>query len=630
MRFGIRPQVLLLALVPALALVVLLALSTMLVRQTEQRNVASEELLEALRLSETVWNDLADATRSAQHYIEHGNESELAGYRIERGNLPADVARFNATVDRVPDLRGPGRTYSQQALRGLDLIASVIDAYRRGGITEARRVASSPYSRRYGDQLQRDKIAFDHAAQPRTLQAINTTRAAQRDFERAIVFVALGGLVLTLFVALLFAVGIVRRLSALGDNARRLAFGLPTIPVSGNDELNELDRLYHEMADRIRTAQVQLSENRDTISLLQQALLPALPDIPGLQLDSAYATPAAGPEIGGDWFDAFELPGGLVGLSIGDITGHGLRAAAMMAFVRRTIRILAWRDPEPQVVMEHMNAVLCHFEPDTLATAFFAIFDVESGELRYTLAGHGAPLVAQSDDQVRILEGEGLLLGLRETTRYATYQDRLSDGDRLVLYTDGLIEIDRDYGAGLEQLERAIRDELAAPSDNLAEGIQHRVLGDRTPHDDAALLVVSYVGARERPSAVGDAWNFDARREDAARRVKSEFMSRLALLGPRAPDPAVAQIIFGELLSNAVQHAPGPVRLELAVRDGRVVLAIEDQNPAFPQNGSLHPQPPQWDAERGRGLFLISTLCPEIRIVPTREGKVTTVVLPER
>ena len=629
MRFGIRPQVLLLALVPAVSLLVLLALSSLLVRQTEQQNAASERLVEALRLSETLWNDLTSATRSAQQYVQHGAERDLAVYRAEQTTLPRDVTRFNATVDAIPEVRVAGRRYSEQTARGMQLIAAVVDAYRNGGMPAVRRVAGSPYAHRYGDELQREKIAFDQAAQPRAVQLIDATRTRQRQLERAIVLVALGGLAGTLLVAMLYAVGIVRRLSALGDNARRLAFGVPTVPVSGDDELTELDRIYHEMADRIRTAQLQLREERDATAVLQQALLPALPQISRLRFDSAYATPTAGPEIGGDWFDAFLLPGGLVGLSIGDVTGHGLRAAAMMAFVRRTLRILAWSDPAPHRAMEQMNASLCHFEPDTLVTAFLGVLDVATGRLRYTLAGHGGPLVVGSDGNVRILDGEGLLLGLTDTTRYVTFEDRLAGGDRLVLYTDGIVEIDRDYVAGLAQLARAALEELAMPSDNIAEGIQRRVFRERTPRDDAALLVVSYGGAPSRPHAAADAWDFDARREEAARQVKAEFMAALRALGPFAPDPAVAEIVFGELLSNVVQHTPGRVRVQLGVRDGRVVLAVEDGNPTFAHNGaSSHAQPPQWDAERGRGLFLISKLCPEVSVVPTREGKVTTVVLP--
>lgn len=537
MRFGIRPQVLLLTVIPATSLLVLLALSGLLVQQTARGDAASLRLVEAIRLSDTLWNDLTAATRSAQRYLQHGADADLADYRTARTAVPEDTERFAATLPELPQLHDVGVAYARRIDLGMDLIRSVIDAYRHGGIAAARRVAGSPYARRFGDELQREKIAFDQAAQPRATQAIIAARTGQRRLERGIAAVALVGLGLTLLFALLYAVGIVRRLSALGDNARRLAFGVPTVPVAGNDELAELDRIYHEMADRIRTTQVELREERAATALLQQALLPALPDILGLRFDSTYATPSAGPEIGGDWFDAFPLPGGLVGLSIGDVTGHGVRAAAMMAFVRRSIRILAWRDADPQTVMEHMNAALCHFEPNTLVTAFFAVLDPASGRLRYAIAGHGAPLLAAADGRTAMLDGEGLLLGFSPATRYDAFECPLADGEHLILYTDGIVEIDRDYLAGVAELERAVRDELATPSVNLAEGIARRVLRDRTPRDDTALLVVSYGRVPEEADAAANAWDFDARRQESARKVKGELLAALHALGPLAPIP---------------------------------------------------------------------------------------------
>jgi len=602
----------------------------LLVKQTEQRNAATGQLVEAIELSQTLWNDITSATRSAQEYLQNKRESDLAPYVAARTAVPSDVRRFTSTIHGLPGLEKPGIAYAGNIGRGMELIASVLDAYRRGGMPAARRVAGSPYARRFGNGLQGSKITFDQAAQPQALQRLTASRAAQRNLERWIVALALLGLALTLLLALLYAVRIVRRLDALGENARRLAFGVPIVPVPGNDEIAELDRIYREMADRIRTTQVQLRHERETTTMLQQALLPELPAISGLQIDSAYATPSAGTEIGGDWFDAFELPGGFVGLSIGDVTGHGLRAAEMMAFVRRSIRIVAWRETNPRAVMEHINAALCHYEPESLVTAFFAVFEGASGRLQYTLAGHVPPLIAAPDETVSLLPGEGTLLGLDPATRYTTYERQVAAGDRLVLYTDGIVELERDYFAGLADLERAVRDEFREPSDNLAEGIQRRMLRDRTPHDDAALLVVTFA---ERPAASGGparGWDFDARREEAARQVKSELLVALEALGPLAPDPTVAEIVFGELLSNAVQHTPGPVRVHFDVRDGHVVLAVEDRNPSFPINGELteHPGPPQWDAENGRGLFLISLLCRHVAVEPTRDGKCTRVVLP--
>jgi serine phosphatase RsbU (regulator of sigma subunit)/anti-sigma regulatory factor (Ser/Thr protein kinase)/CHASE3 domain sensor protein len=630
MRFGIRPQVLLLAVVPAVSLLILVALTSLLVKQTEQGNAVNQQLAETLELSDTMTRDVSVGIRSVQDFVASKRVSDLAPFETVHAALPQEARRFVASLHGIPALEAPGTTYARNSVQVMEVLGRFLDAYRKGGSSAAQRVAREPATRRLGPALQNSKIAFDRAAQPRALQQLADSHSSLQRLERILVGCALVGLVLTLLVALLYAVRIVKRLEMLGDNARRLAFGVPTLPVTGNDELAELDRIYREMGERIQTTLLALRHERDATSLLQQALLPEIVPIPGLHVATAYATPSAGTQIGGDWFDVFVLSERLVGLSVGDVTGHGLRAAAVMGFVRQAIRIVARRESDPARVMEHVNEVLCNDEREILVTAFFAVLDRVSHELVYTLAGHGAPLVVDGRFRVTPLDGAGTLLGLDAATSYRSYSRTLAPDDGLILYTDGIVELDREYLTGMVELENAVRSEFREPSPNLAEGIQARVFRDRTPRDDAALLVVTFA---ERPPTNGQpqhTWDFDARRQDAAHHVKGELMAALRSLGPIAPDPTVAEIVFGELLSNVVQHTPGPARVRFDVEGGRVVLAVEDRERSLPRDGQLsaHPGPPEWDAESGRGLFLITSLCEHVVVEPTRDGKCTIVVLP--
>ena len=629
MRFGIRPQVLLLTVIPVVSLLVLVALSGLLVKQTEAGNAVNQQLAESLELSDTMSRDVSTAIRSAQDYIASKHPKDLAPYYTVRATLPQEAQRFEASLRGIPALQKPGTAYAETSVKVIEVLGRFLDAYRTGGSAAARRIARQPATRRLGPDFQNSKIAFDQAAQPRALQHLAASRSSLQRLEFVLVGSALVGLVLTLFVTLLYAVRIVKRLGMLGDNARRLAFGVPTLPVPGNDEIAELDRIYREMGERIQTTLIALRHERDTTSLLQQALLPEIPAIAGLHVASAYATPSAGSAIGGDWFDVFVLDDRLVGLSVGDVTGHGLRAAAVMGFVRQAIRIVARRESDPARVMEHVNEVLCYDEREILVTAFFAVLDRETRELTYTLAGHGAPLVANGRGDVAQLGGEGMLLGLDPATRYRSYTHALKRGDGLVLYTDGIVEVERDYLAGMIELENAVRDEFRNPSANPAEGIQARILRERTPRDDAALLVVALADRAPHDGATDHAWVFDARHQQAAHKVKAELMAALKALGPLAPDPTVAEIVFGELLSNVVQHTPGPARVRFAVQDGHVVLAVEDRDRSLPRDGQLSadPSPPAWDAENGRGLLIIRSLCERVAVEPTRDGKCTTVVL---
>src|SRR5947209_20320438 len=116
---------------------------------------------------------------------------------------------------------------------------------------------------------------------------------------------------------------IVRRLNHLSQNAERIENGIAPVALGGNDEIAFLDERYREMAVRLR-------KEHNAALILQRALLPQeLPEIPGIRIDCAYTSPGEREQIGGDWYDVFELSANTIGISIGDVAGHGLRSAAV-------------------------------------------------------------------------------------------------------------------------------------------------------------------------------------------------------------------------------------------------------------------------------------------------------------
>ncbi len=514
-----------------------------------------------------------------------------------------------------------------------------VHALRDGHAAEAARIAGGRATRQLSADLEHSKVAFDEAVQAQNTALLSMRRVATRKIEAGLMLVAICGIVLTMLVALLFGRRIVNRLQRLGDNARRLSEGEPAVPDTGNDEIAELDRIYRAMAERIKTSSqaqsdltAELRRERDVAAVLQQALLPEIPRIAGLRLDSAYATPAEGAQIGGDWFDVFEIAEGVLGMSVGDVTGHGLQAAATMSFVRQAIRIVARLEGDVGVVMERVNRLVCE-DGGSVVTAFFGVFDRERGALAYVIAGHGPPIVAPAGGTVDYLPGGGMLLGVDPAATFAPGNRQLLPGDALVLYTDGIVEAERDYFKGMSDLETAIRAELAAPSDNIAEGIQYRIFNESAPRDDSALLVLKVLelAPAGAPQTVRS-WHFDARDQRTAWRVKRELLGALDALGSPAPDPQVAELTFGELLSNVIRHTPGSTRVSFDVEDGRVVLKVADRG------GPLGAPPPvvdkidepDADAESGRGLFLIGALGGTVTIQPADDGKCVAVALPPK
>jgi serine phosphatase RsbU (regulator of sigma subunit)/anti-sigma regulatory factor (Ser/Thr protein kinase) len=614
----------------------LLALGSLLAEQTREGAAISTHVTDVLTRSEQMIETISATNRTLNTYMKSHRPADLAPLYVARLTIVDQARGLGRAVRSDPALAAAAAAFATYTLRGMDVMTTYANDLRQGNTAATNRINASPATRKLSVDLEHSKVVLDQLAEQQSRATLSARRVSARQTEALLLIIALAGIVLTALVTLLFGMRIVVRLRRLGDNARRLADGSPTVPDEGNDEIGELDRIYRVMADRIQDSSRQHDEvlaelraERNVAGVLQQALLPQIAPIPGLRIDTAYATPAEGAQIGGDWFDVFALSDRLVGLSVGDVTGHGLRAAATMGFVRQAIRIVARLDTDPAAVMGRVNHVVCE-ESGSIVTAFFGVFDRESGRLRYALAGHGPPIVASADGAIALLEGEGMLLGLDDGTRFSAYEVRLAPGDGLVLYTDGIVEAERDYLKGMRDLEIAVRNEFRDPAANMADGIQRRIFNEAAPRDDSALLVLKILELASLPTHPQRTWSFDARDQGTAWRVKRELLAALAALGPSAPDPAVAEMVFGELLSNVVRHTPGAARVSFAVDDGHVVLSVADRGRPFPAGGGLNDGAPTPDgeAESGRGLFLVGALCRRIAIEPTADGKCLSAVLP--
>lgn len=212
-----------------------------------------------------------------------------------------------------------------------------------------------------------------------------------------------------------------------------------------------------------------LQAERTVAARLQDALLP-LPKQPvrlaGLRVDIAYLPAQAGLNVGGDWFSAIELPDGDALFVVGDVAGHGMGAVAAMALLRFTAKGMIITGSSLTGALSRLNALLLHsHDPHGSATMILARYSPREQRLRWAQAGHPPPLLVRGG-RARFLERPfGMLLGATDAPRYEEAQIDLAPGDRLLLYTDGLVErptesIDR----GLERLAAAAElHEAAAP-----------------------------------------------------------------------------------------------------------------------------------------------------------------------
>ena len=180
--------------------------------------------------------------------------------------------------------------------------------------------------------------------------------------------------------------------------------------------------------------------------ILQEALLPTLPpECHDLEVAAAYL-PANDAPMGGDWYDIFPVDS-LTCLVIGDVSGHGVEAAAVMAQLRHAVRAFADEDPEPASVVTRLNRFLCRQRPDAAATLIVAVWDPEERLLRRCNAGH-PPILRCRHDEYSFLSPPGepqLMIGIEPDHAYREEVKELRPGTTLLLYTDGLIENPRQH-----------------------------------------------------------------------------------------------------------------------------------------------------------------------------------------
>jgi serine phosphatase RsbU (regulator of sigma subunit) len=222
--------------------------------------------------------------------------------------------------------------------------------------------------------------------------------------------------------------------------------------------------------------------------------------VPGLELAARFRPAGVGMQVGGDFYDIFETSTDRWGVAVGDVCGKGAQAAALTALTRYTVRAAAMYEEHGGGVLRVLNEALLRQRGDfRFTTLAFCIVDLASKpcSLRVATAGHPRPLLLRSDGSVEAIGGAGPLLGVLPEARFEHEETHVSEGDVLVLYTDGVTD-----ALAPEQMltEPDLMDALAGCGGLSAGEISQRLElvalgGDpaRVPRDDIALVVVRLV-----------------------------------------------------------------------------------------------------------------------------------------
>jgi GAF domain-containing protein/anti-sigma regulatory factor (Ser/Thr protein kinase) len=377
---------------------------------------------------------------------------------------------------------------------------------------------------------------------------------------------------------------------------------------------DEESELLQTAGDRAALAieQARLYEQRRVAEALQRRLLSAeVPAASGLEVAARYL-PAAGGRLGGDWYDIFQLAGGRVAVVVGDVVGHGLAPAAIMAQLRTAVRAYAADGVEPGEVVGRVNHLMFHLGPLSMTTLAYLVLDPATESLQIVNAGHPPPLIAEPGAEPRFLEAPpGVALGATSMATYTAGTLPLPTGSMVLLYTDGLVERRGEpIDAGLARLQALVTG--ADDVDDLCTSIV-AALVPAGPSDDVAVIAV-------RIPPLGDSLRTSWKASpDSLAGVRFLLGRWLRARGATRDEIYDITVATQEACTNAIEHAyaPGPAGFELTgeFTQGRVRLAVRDRGRWRAPRGT----------NRGRGLPMMRALMDSVDVRRTEEG--TEIVL---
>ncbi|MGQ5264358.1 SpoIIE family protein phosphatase [Micromonospora sp. ZYX-F-536] len=373
--------------------------------------------------------------------------------------------------------------------------------------------------------------------------------------------------------------------------------------------------LIGQAAERARRFETQ----HGTAQLLQRSMLPEhLPTLPRLRIAARYDPGVDGNAAGGDFYDAFLLPTGGLGVVLGDVAGHDVQAAARMGQVRAALRALALADPAPDAVLAGLDRLVTSLGAEAgthelFVTVVFGVVDAERRELTLASAGHPAPLVRRCGPDGRshaeyldVAAGPPLGLGGRPGTTTVAFRP----GDTLLLFSDGVVERRRQsLTAGLDALGDAVAKAGSGDPRALCAVATAAVPGGT--EDDVAVLAVEHALKPSRSASM------EVPAEPTAPSRVRHWMTG-QLTDWQVPESVVGAAVLctSELTTNALLHAGTAARVEIDLSPERLLVSVADSG----TRGTVTRARTDTLSSRGRGLGLIEELSDAWGTDPTVRG----------
>jgi CHASE3 domain sensor protein/anti-sigma regulatory factor (Ser/Thr protein kinase) len=349
------------------------------------------------------------------------------------------------------------------------------------------------------------------------------------------------------------------------------------------------------------------AQERRIAETLQRSLLPeSLPTVHRTAVGARYVPAEDEAEVGGDWYDVIPLPGGKLGLVIGDVVGHGVRAAAVMGQLRSAVRAYAVEGHPADATIERVKTMLHASGPASMIGTLLVItYDPASRTIAYSSAGHPPPLVRDPGGAVRFLHGAvAPPLGVDRRAAPAV-EVVLEPNATVLLYTDGLVERrNESLTHGFQRLEQAV-ESAPQPIEELLDHVLQALGADSAAGDDVALLALTALG----PRGGGGGLDFELPAErDSVRVARRALVGWLDEIGASESERYELSVAVSDACANAIEHAYGPEDAMFAVRaklsEDEVVIEVSDSGSWRAQRGT----------NRGRGLLLMDAYTDSLEI----------------
>jgi serine phosphatase RsbU (regulator of sigma subunit)/CHASE3 domain sensor protein len=460
---SIRP---LLATIAGLAVVVLVIIVGGLYQRTliQDAFANTEASAHAERELHQVLEDQLDLETGMRGYAATHQRLYLEPYNSAKERIDHDIAALLTSLravdpsqlSLVDDVRTTSRTW----------LATVARPVVGGNFGRLKYLSTHHVGKALVDRIRDDVTVIDLELASRD----RVESAATRDAIDRILYAVVIGVVVIVAFGIAYAVQ-QARLAAKADEARAAL----------DDE-------------RLRAQEMRVlynAEKRIADSLQDAIAQRPLPTLPSLRFSATYVPALEESKVGGDWYDALELPGNRVLFAIGDVAGHGLGAAVAMSRARQALVTSAILDADPALVLKRVNDELLR-QKAPMVTAVTGYADAERYEFVFALAGHPPPLLVEPGREPRFLSCGGLPLGVDAAAAYVTHRVQTMPGAMLVLYTDGAVEHTHDVLEGEEILLAAARSVMERHAGEPSTAIHEAIFKGQPAGDDVAIMTVGF------------------------------------------------------------------------------------------------------------------------------------------